>query len=322
MSYDIVYDRQFIKSPAGITPLVLIGSNNVTECTWNGRERRAREWAPLFNVPALTAEELCSRTEACCGGPYQEHFVRGGKWVDDQGFVRFMRNGVKKARTIEEIRSLKPGTHLRCSLSVYRRSKTDDSVRNSQELIQIVCTTEDFLTWIEAARNRVGEKQENESIYYCIEFPRNEPLKLPSVSSIDQPVVARKGNAYISSISEHGVSFSRDHASALVFESIEDARSRIPAYFRRDIRLCSADSIIRKQQRRHVIQVASGSHAGAYVKRLTRYHMHMTASPELAHRFPSRESALQYINGKLRPRLKALDFEVQILPDEQEVCAQ
>ena len=40
MSYEIVYDRRFIRSPLGITPMILAGSNNCYEPMPNGRERR------------------------------------------------------------------------------------------------------------------------------------------------------------------------------------------------------------------------------------------------------------------------------------------
>ena len=319
MSYDIVYDRQFVRSPAGITPLVLVGCNNVTERTLQGRERRVRNWSPFFNTPAIAADELLRRTQDCCGGPYQEHFKRNGKWVDDQAFVRFMQNGIQSARTLEEIRTLKPGLSLMCSLSVWR--KTDNDERSSHELFQTVHTTEALLSWIESARKRIAEKQENESIYYSMRFPSNEPLKLPPVSHITGPVAARRGRDYIAATSDHSISTCFDAASALIFESAADAWQRIPASFHSEIRLCRADGIAKKREWRHIIQVASGSHAGSYVNRLTRSRLHMTLAQERARRFPSEKSAQSYIDKMLCPRLNALTFAVRQL-DSKEGTAQ
>ena len=54
MSYDICYDRVFIRSGMGITPMWLVGSNNCTETVWglDGKchERRERHWSPLCNM--------------------------------------------------------------------------------------------------------------------------------------------------------------------------------------------------------------------------------------------------------------------------------
>lgn len=38
MSYEIVYNRQFLKIDDKIIPLVLYGSNNCYEVMWNGKE--------------------------------------------------------------------------------------------------------------------------------------------------------------------------------------------------------------------------------------------------------------------------------------------
>jgi hypothetical protein len=48
MSYEIIYDKQFIKlSNNRFIPIVLGGSNNCTELSPKGRERRARSWDNL-----------------------------------------------------------------------------------------------------------------------------------------------------------------------------------------------------------------------------------------------------------------------------------
>ena len=312
MSYDIIYDRQFIKSPAGITPLVLVGCNNVTERTLQGRERRVRDWSPFFNTPAIAADELIRRTQDCCGGHYQEHFKRGGKWVDDQAFVRFIKYGIQSARTLEEIRTLKPGISLICYLSVWRKTGEDDC--SNHELFQTVHTTEALLSWIESARKRIAEKQENESIYYSMRFPSNEPLKLPPVSHITGPVAARRGRDYIAAISDHSISTCFDAASALIFESAEDAWQRIPTSFHGDIRLCRAEGIAKKREWRHIIQVTSGSHAGSYVDRLTRSRLRMTLAQARARRFSSKCAAQRYIDQMLTPRISYCSFAVDELP--------
>ena len=66
MSYEIIYDKQFVKVKDNLfLPMVLSGSNNCTEFSFMGRERRARGWYPL-NVGDgmfLTKEEMLAHCE-------------------------------------------------------------------------------------------------------------------------------------------------------------------------------------------------------------------------------------------------------------------
>ena len=65
MSYEIAYDKQFIKvSENQFIPMVLSGSNNCTEFT-NGHERRARSWYPwnLGSKSVYSKEELIEYCE-------------------------------------------------------------------------------------------------------------------------------------------------------------------------------------------------------------------------------------------------------------------
>ena len=60
MSYEIIYDKQFIKvSKDKFVPMILAGSNNCTEFT-NGRERRERSWFPyrINGNIIVTKEEM------------------------------------------------------------------------------------------------------------------------------------------------------------------------------------------------------------------------------------------------------------------------
>ena len=54
MSYDICYDRCFLRSEMGITPMWLVGSSNCTENIYglDGKwhERLERHWSPLCNL--------------------------------------------------------------------------------------------------------------------------------------------------------------------------------------------------------------------------------------------------------------------------------
>lgn len=109
MSHEIIYAREFVKTGDGrIIPLVLSGSNNCWEPTFGKRWRRERHWFPVLikkgENPAVTSEELLERVKRYIPSTYNQHFVRNGKWVDDAAFIRFFENGIKKAKTLEELK--------------------------------------------------------------------------------------------------------------------------------------------------------------------------------------------------------------------------
>ena len=59
MSYSLMYNWQFLKSEEGITPVVLMGDNNVTTSTWMGNhwgEKRARSWYCIFGYLGVSEE--------------------------------------------------------------------------------------------------------------------------------------------------------------------------------------------------------------------------------------------------------------------------
>ena len=98
MSYEIVYNRQFLKIDDKIIPLVLYGSSR-------GRERRERSWHPIYcgrnETIAFSGNKIQERTKSHFNGC--EHFMRNGKWVDDAGLLRFFQSGIKEEKTIEEL---------------------------------------------------------------------------------------------------------------------------------------------------------------------------------------------------------------------------
>ena len=111
MSYDIVYNRQFLRAGDKLVPLVLIGSNNLWETNMYGKcQRRVRNWNPLMNccnaIPLMTADEIMAKAESWTGSEYQEHFMRNSKWVDDQGLRSFCNNAIKSAASLEELKDL------------------------------------------------------------------------------------------------------------------------------------------------------------------------------------------------------------------------
>jgi len=168
MSYTIVYNRKFLKIDDKIIPLALYGSNNCYEVTIGGRERREREWNPMYfsrncNI-AKSVDEIMDKIDSLCAGGYQEHFMRNGKWVDDKSLVRFFQNGIKEAKTIEEMHKEYFFNGLRGYISVW--DKTGNHISNRVE----VSSSETLREFLTLAQARLDKRVEDEEIYICLQY--------------------------------------------------------------------------------------------------------------------------------------------------------
>ena len=168
MSYEIVYNRQFLKIDGKIVPLVLYGSNNCCEIMWNGRQRRERSWNPMYfgrnTMIAQTEENIMERINSCCDGTYEEHFVRNGKWVDDKGLIKFFQNGIKNAKTIEELKEEYFFNGMRGYFSVWNGE--NNKIENDVEIF----STDDLRNYLIAAQDRLNNRAEKEDIYICLKY--------------------------------------------------------------------------------------------------------------------------------------------------------
>lgn len=178
MSYEIVYAREFIKLSDGrIIPMILCGSNNCYETGRSGRERRSREWYPFFfgaNInPAFTVAELMQRVYSFVPSTYGEHFMRNGKYVDDDGFVRFFGNGIKNAKTFEEIRS--EALWMPQLIGVIKGIDSSDETKVI--LRKDLCSTYEIETFLSDFDRTVRMNKSKERIYAELEFSYNNPIR-------------------------------------------------------------------------------------------------------------------------------------------------
>lgn len=175
MSYSIVYAREFLKTNDGrIIPLVLSGCNNCYEM-YNGRERRERCWWTLYvphnASPAVRPEELMKIIKSRVQGD-NEHFMRGGKWVDDKAFVRFYENGIKNAKTIEELNEEAVcSVHLEGVITIPKGKDEVETVhqcfiRDSGELDTFLDFVDDYISM------HTGERY-----FISVFYNREDPIK-------------------------------------------------------------------------------------------------------------------------------------------------
>lgn len=167
MSYEIVYNRQFLKIDDKIIPLVLYGSNNCTEISSRGRERRERSWHPMYfgrnETIAFSEQEILERVRSNFNG--YEHFMRNGKWVDDAGLLRFFQNGVKEAKTIEELQETYFFNGLFGYFSVWGRS--GNHVEHRKE----IRSSDDLREYLKDAEKRLDERTDSDGdIFICLSY--------------------------------------------------------------------------------------------------------------------------------------------------------
>lgn len=170
MSYEIVYNKQFLKIDGKIIPLTLCGSSNVYEPLPNGRQRREREWSAIYiggsnRQIAATETEIMKEIESCCdGGEYQEHFMQNGKWVDDKGLIRFFQNGIKNAKTIEELKKDYFFMGMYGYFSIWK--EMDNTIENRVE----INSSDNLRDFLEVAQRRINNRTEKEGIYICLKY--------------------------------------------------------------------------------------------------------------------------------------------------------
>jgi len=205
MSYEIIYDKQFIKIKDNLfIPLVLSGSNNCTELSINGRERRTRSWYPLNIKKGIfsTKEEMLKHCEDererikknyenSDYGDYTDE--RFGSWsglaigsttnkVSYGRYKGIFITGCKKSLTVEELLAVNISVRLYTydysnnenkmdNISIY--PKTSDELYN--EYYNILKKIKGTNAYISATLSSEAEyKMSKIRNYY---FPRKKSLK-------------------------------------------------------------------------------------------------------------------------------------------------
>lgn len=177
MSYEIIYQREFLKISDGrIIPLVLSGSNNCWQPSYNGKWKRERNWFPIYmqsgEKPAITPDALMNKISKYVPSDYQQHFMRNGKWVDDNAFVRFFENGIKKAKTLEELHDeLVCKEYLEGDLYFY-----DDKHNPHTVFKGIMTSTKELEDFLKDVDKHFAENNLNTPLYLYLGFSSGNEL--------------------------------------------------------------------------------------------------------------------------------------------------
>lgn len=267
MSYVIVYDRQVIKTTNGYTFAVLHGDNNVWEAN---NKRRCRDWnCWILNQPE---NKVYDYFKGWCGKTYQEHFQYGSKFLNDEELMRWVKNGIKNARTIEEIITLKPFASLHCYITIYNKN-IDWGNPGYCKIVEdaFLKTTEAFEEWIKKAEEIEKNKSDKEAVYVTVGFSDRNPLRLGAKRTPCGKVVIKYKNQYISEISTTGWTADSDASKAMVFDNADKALDFIKNNRGRYImKIISYDNFLKNQnvERNFVISLSTSARGkfGYYVK--------------------------------------------------------
>lgn len=197
MSYDILYDFQFIRSSDGITAVLLLGANNCYESVWCGNhvgQKRARSWCCLFNEPALDDAEFMKQVQSMTGNASTYHWMRRGQWVDDKALLRWAKRGLKNAADIESVIAANtPSSAIACSLVVWNGSVRDVVLK------EYVSTTEQYDDWIRRAKalRTQWSGRPNLSIFFTIELWDGMNHPISTTQGAEQKVCIMKRKRYL-----------------------------------------------------------------------------------------------------------------------------
>lgn len=305
MSYTIEYDRQFIKSDLGITPLWLCGDNNVT--VGRGKyEKRDRSWHVFCNMLACTQEELLAAVEAWKGGPYQEHWRKNGKWVNDDALSRWVVNGCRNAATIEDVRAVNTLGSIKCCLHDFSGGGFAKETH-----VSWVSTTEELDAWIREVKPLVKPGE----VFPIISLNWDQPVKhiSRSTGNEDDKVCIKRGRSYLVKMDKVKLSISwssniADGPLVMTRKEAEDLLANFFPKFRENPRIVSAKVL---ENPHNVVLVMSGRGMDCvYVCALTSRGVSYTTSAIAAKKYASIESARRTI-AKIKERLP--DVEVGIM---------
>ena len=316
MRYTIEYDKQFIKSGSGFTPCWLAGDNNVWEPTFKGKERRARSWSVFWNLLGVSEQDILDEVKATLGG-YNQHWQKNGKWVDDEGLIRWIRNGCKNAATIEDILAANRRRAVRCYISSW------EGHDSSTLLDEWISTTEQLDKWITVFKKvRAGLAAKGTSCYPVIAFDE-EKLVHPRAATAKMPekVLLRRGSGrstcYLSKYeSGRGHEWAYDIKKAMVldYEEAEKLKKEDLSDWMRKATIVSADA--KDAPYNAVIQFTDGSRAGSYVLKRTKNRLYTTSFVNRAHHYRDEASAKAALKKLQGPFQHVGNMVVKVLEEE------
>ena len=216
-----MYNNICIASKSGITPVILCGPSNVWDCDGHGRNtRRTRSWSCYANFIGVSPQEFMDEVNSHTGGPYQEHWMKNGKWVDDKALIRWAKKMTANACSVENILLFNGMRSANCYVSVWgEKSFGNDSCT------AYVKTTEQFDEWICKAKEFIAAQKANGKYAYPhIKFDKEDIISPNFGTSpvyIKGTMGSKGGHAYVEKADNHGVVYCFNQNHAKLFKQSE-----------------------------------------------------------------------------------------------------
>lgn len=298
MGYEIIYDRTFIRTNRGIIPMILHGSNNVTEMI-RGKEVLQRYWS-CYNdaLVEFPEEKLHQSLKELFGDTLEndrcELFKWHSKWLHGNQLESWFQAGVRNAATVEEIQAENYGASI--GLQVMRvKPREFDSVLRS---FPLPCTTEELEQSLDEALALVDEeKKEGRNAYLHLFFLGREPLRKPKHSKINEPCLIKCKYGYFGKYDgQYSVTYFADPQKAHVFANEEEAIQVIGKWFhqrRMPYRIVKASSVLKEKP--FVLFLENGPYGGYFIQKRTSRRIYFTKDAKQAWRFESTNRANQAV---------------------------
>lgn len=271
MSHDVFYGRQFVRTTHGYIPMVLAGASNCTMPNWQtGKEIMERQWFSICrdSVVNATEAELLGYAEALYKGDLDRDLCRtsSGKWLTGANMIQFYKNGIKNAKSLEELDLLRPYTSLCCKVTTY------DPQNGYKDYLTTHCRATDALEqWLDEAKVLCASN----GGHLDFSFSGHEPLRTEAAKfGTGKPVIVKYGRSYLTEVSESQACFSRKAEDALVFSNIEVACAN-PAVRKwlhrnensKQMQFVPASTTAKAPKKNFCLKVTGGSRSGFYIEK-------------------------------------------------------
>ena len=254
MSYEIIYDKQFIKVKDSYVPMVLSGSSNCYEYGNNGKERRARSWFPfrLSNNLFINNEIAKRYWEDSCNdivdryierfndrknfmdevkssfGYYTGIYINGNRKTTYGNINGIFKTGIEKALTIEQLKEVNVNVIVK---SGYISSDNKDIkpfskvVDNEDQFFDAVKECEEYLknTKISTTVEFSGMYDDKPKYIRRKFFPK-KPKELVKTNTIHNIITSN--GAYVYKSTRGGYNYTYHKGSAKMYADINTAKAQ------------------------------------------------------------------------------------------------
>lgn len=256
MSYEILYDKQFIDLGDGqFVPMILAGSNNCTEFGYNNRERRARSWYSLtflfgYQRPYGTCQEMINTFEDAFAkqserlsdkdikdlkrsfGSYG-YYYRNGRPMSYGEHLGLTKTGCAKALTVEQLKEV--GVSVSVSAYVYNSDQFKKDYPNielksfvphtSAELKQVLDEYKEYYENTKVSIFITINADENK-MKFVRKFYKNKNKVLTKLDSY-WTIVAPNGNYFVKLIRRGFYSYKWSPIPYIVYSNESNAKRRV-----------------------------------------------------------------------------------------------